>query len=64
MKFGVVVFPGSNCDMDMIYVLQKVMKQEVVKLWHKNTDLESQFFLFIKGFTIRIYHLTTNSFYQ
>lgn len=40
MKFGVVVFPGSNCDEDMVYVLQNIMKQEVVKLWHKNTDLE------------------------
>ncbi len=40
MKFGVVVFPGSNCDEDMVYVLQTVMKQNTVKLWHKNTDLE------------------------
>lgn len=40
MKFGVVVFPGSNCDEDMVYVLRDVMKQETVKLWHKNTDLE------------------------
>jgi len=40
MKFGVVVFPGSNCDEDMVYVLKDVMKQETVKLWHKNTDLE------------------------
>ncbi|PBQ31607.1 phosphoribosylformylglycinamidine synthase I [Sphingobacteriaceae bacterium] len=40
MKFGVVVFPGSNCDEDMVYVLQTIMKQETVKLWHKNTDLE------------------------
>jgi phosphoribosylformylglycinamidine synthase subunit PurQ / glutaminase len=40
MKFGVVIFPGSNCDMDMVYVLEKVMKQEVVKLWHKDTDLQ------------------------
>lgn len=40
MKFGVVVFPGSNCDEDMVYVLRDMMKQEVVKLWHKNTDLE------------------------
>ena len=37
MKFGVVVFPGSNCDMDMVYVLETIMKQEVVKLWHKDT---------------------------
>ena len=36
MKFGVVVFPGSNCDDDMIHVLGRVMEQEVVKLWHKD----------------------------
>src|SRR5262245_22490504 len=39
-KFGVVVFPGSNCDEDMVYVLRDIMKQETVKLWHKNTSLE------------------------
>ena len=39
-KFGVVVFPGSNCDEDMVYVLRDIMKQDTVKLWHKNTDLE------------------------
>jgi phosphoribosylformylglycinamidine synthase I len=40
MKFGVVIFPGSNCDQDMIYVLEKIMGQEVVELWHKDTDLQ------------------------
>jgi phosphoribosylformylglycinamidine synthase subunit PurQ / glutaminase len=40
MKFGVVVFPGSNCDEDMVHVLRDIMKQETVKLWHKNSDLE------------------------
>lgn len=40
MKFGVVLFPGSNCDQDMIYVLSKIMGQEVVELWHKDTDLQ------------------------
>jgi phosphoribosylformylglycinamidine synthase subunit PurQ / glutaminase len=40
MKFGVVVFPGSNCDEDMLYVLRDIMKQDTVKLWHKNTSLE------------------------
>lgn len=40
MKFGVVVFPGSNCDQDMIYVLRNVMEQEVVELWHKDTSLQ------------------------
>jgi len=41
MKFGVVVFPGSNCDDDMIHVLGTVMQQDVVKLWHKDTDLKN-----------------------
>ena len=40
MKFGVVIFPGSNCDQDMIYVLSNIMEQEVVELWHKDTDLQ------------------------
>jgi phosphoribosylformylglycinamidine synthase I len=40
MKFGVVIFPGSNCDQDMIYVLRTIMKQEVVELWHKETSLK------------------------
>lgn len=40
MKFGVVIFPGSNCDHDMIYVLETIMKQKVVQLWHKDTDLQ------------------------
>lgn len=39
MKFGVVIFPGSNCDDDMIHVLGDVMKSEVVKIWHKETGL-------------------------
>jgi len=39
MKFGVVVFPGSNCDRDVIHVLQNVMGQETEILWHKDKDL-------------------------
>ncbi len=39
MKFGVVLFPGSNCDDDMMHVLGDVMGAEVVKLWHKDRDL-------------------------
>ncbi len=39
MKFGVVVFPGSNCDRDMIESLQNDMQQEVIQLWHKDKDL-------------------------
>lgn len=39
MKFGVVVFPGSNCDRDMIDALQQHLQQEVVPLWHKDEDI-------------------------
>ena len=49
MKFGVVVFPGSNCDMDMVYVIETIMKQEVVKLWHKDTDLQNCDFIILPG---------------
>lgn len=40
MKFGVVVFPGSNCDHDTVYALRDVMEQEVMELWHKDADLQ------------------------
>lgn len=42
MKFGVVVFPGSNCDRDMQDALQQDLNQEVIMLWHKDKDI-SQF---------------------
>jgi len=42
MKFGVVVFPGSNCDRDMHDALVHDLKQECIMLWHKDSDL-SQF---------------------
>ncbi len=41
MKFGVVVFPGSNCDRDMIHSLRHDMGQEVIELWHKDEDLSA-----------------------
>ena len=40
MKFGVVIFPGSNCDQDCIHVLRTVLGQEVVELWHKERGLQ------------------------
>ncbi len=49
MKFGVVVFPGSNCDQDVIYVLQTIMKQRVVQLWHKDSDLQNCDFIVLPG---------------
>ena len=39
MKFGVVIFPGSNCDRDVIDALQYELKQQVIELWHKESDL-------------------------
>jgi len=49
MKFGVVIFPGSNCDEDIIYVLEKIMGQRVVRLWHKDHDLQGADFIVLPG---------------
>jgi len=49
MKFGVVTFPGSNCDQDMIYVLKDILGEEVVSLWHKDTDLQGVDFVVLPG---------------
>jgi phosphoribosylformylglycinamidine synthase len=49
MKFGVVTFPGSNCDEDMVYVLETLMGQEVERLWHKDTDLKGVDFVVLPG---------------
>ncbi|MFN6380535.1 MAG: phosphoribosylformylglycinamidine synthase subunit PurQ [Flavobacteriales bacterium] len=49
MKFGVVVFPGSNCDEDLVYTMKEILHQDVVKLWHKDTDLQGVDFVFIPG---------------
>ena len=39
MKFGVVIFPGSNCDRDMMETLSVNLQQQVIPLWHKDKDL-------------------------
>jgi len=49
MKFGVVTFPGSNCDQDMIYVLSDLLGQQVENLWHKDTDLKKVDMVIIPG---------------
>ena len=49
MKFGVVIFPGSNCDEDIIYVLEKIMGQQVVRLWHKDHNLQGAEFIVLPG---------------
>ncbi|MCE5315224.1 MAG: phosphoribosylformylglycinamidine synthase subunit PurQ [Armatimonadota bacterium] len=40
MKFGVVIFPGSNCDQDAYFAVRDVLKQPVEYIWHQETDLK------------------------
>ncbi len=49
MKCGVVTFPGSNCNHDMIYALGNVLKQEVVELWHKDSDTQNCDLIILPG---------------
>ena len=49
MKFGVVIFPGSNCDKDIICSIQNTTGKNVVQLWHKNTDLKNCDVIFLPG---------------
>jgi phosphoribosylformylglycinamidine synthase len=49
MKFGVIIFPGSNCDQDLVEVLKRATNQEVVELWHKDTDLQNCDMVFLPG---------------
>ncbi|MEY4987572.1 MAG: Phosphoribosylformylglycinamidine synthase [Bacteroidota bacterium] len=48
MKFGVIVFPGSNCDDDTVGVIQS-LGHEAIKLWHKDTDLQGCDFIIVPG---------------
>jgi phosphoribosylformylglycinamidine synthase len=41
MKFGVIIFPGSNCDHDAYWTIQQVARQPVTFLWHESHDLEN-----------------------
>lgn len=41
MRFGVVVFPGSNCDHDCYHLLKHVLRQETRFIWHKERDLSN-----------------------
>ena len=48
-NFGVIVFPGSNCDHDAYHALKHVMNADVKFLWHKDTDLSDIDFLIVPG---------------
>ncbi len=41
MKFGIVVFPASNCDLDAYYMVKDVMGKDAVYLWHKERDIKN-----------------------
>jgi len=49
VKFGVVVFPGSNCDHDAYYSLKKVLNYDVSFLWHKDKDLQNSDVVVLPG---------------
>lgn len=49
MKFGIVVFPGSNCDHDCEHVVTEVLGQEAEFLWHKDADLKGSDCLILPG---------------
>ena len=49
MKFGVIIFPGSNCDHDAYHVISKHVGQPVDFIWHKETDLSGYDAVIIPG---------------
>ncbi|TFB12534.1 phosphoribosylformylglycinamidine synthase subunit PurQ [Candidatus Marinimicrobia bacterium MT.SAG.3] len=49
MKIGIVVFPGSNCELDTRYVLKNLLGQEVIMLWHEQRDLEGSDVVILPG---------------
>src|SRR5690625_1306857 len=59
MKFGVVVFPGSNCEDDASYVLNELCGQKVEKIWHKENELpgftEDDCIILLGGFSFGDY---------
>lgn len=49
MKFGIVVFPGSNCDHDCYHVVKNVLGQEAEYIWHKETQIKGFDCLILPG---------------
>ena len=49
MKFGVVIFPGSNCDHDAVYALSGNLGQRVTEIWHESEDLGDVDAVFLPG---------------
>lgn len=49
MKFGVLVFPGSNCDRDVVYVTRDLLKQPTRMVWHEETDISDLDVIVVPG---------------
>lgn len=49
MKFGIVTFPGSNCDYDAYHAVTEVLGEEAVYLWHKDHDLQGSDVVILPG---------------
>lgn len=49
MKFAVIVFPGSNCDVDMYHAIQDELGEEVEYVWHDETSLEEYDAILLPG---------------
>ncbi len=49
MKFGVLVFPGSNCDRDVAYVTRDILQQPTRMIWHQETDITDVDAIIIPG---------------
>ncbi|KAB8331231.1 phosphoribosylformylglycinamidine synthase subunit PurQ [Scytonema tolypothrichoides VB-61278] len=49
MNFGIVVFPGSNCDRDVAYVTRDLLKQPTRMVWHQETDISDVDIMIIPG---------------
>jgi len=49
MRAAIIVFPGSNCDHDAYYVIQKVLNKDVDFIWHKEGSLDNYDFILVPG---------------
>jgi phosphoribosylformylglycinamidine synthase I len=49
MRFAVVLFPGSNCDLDLVHAVEDVLKAEATLVWHQETDLSNYDVIMLPG---------------
>ncbi|OGL41743.1 MAG: phosphoribosylformylglycinamidine synthase I [Candidatus Schekmanbacteria bacterium RIFCSPHIGHO2_02_FULL_38_11] len=49
MKFGIIVFPGSNCDHDCYHVIRHIVKEDAEYIWHKNEKLSNYDCIIVPG---------------